>query len=323
MRVLRLVPVLAAFWIAAGAPARAIAIWPSMPGFWAGFGQSNMLPAVQGQADIEITAQARGLFRAIALLPAVQAPGSEGGATRYLCDGSVQPNPVLVNPGPVNGNVVNLFGMSTDGGRILLMHGKTRALGDGSVRIAALQYAVFNLLGNLLDGGIIAVLQRFGGLGWANPGSINVDGSYSGMYTVGDGPGGGCLMGSLASIMAGDPAAGQHATSGFQGNLEFEDDTAQFDLNFDILGTVGLPAVQRDGSTKAPIAMLGMDEHGIIAVLIGLLLPAVQTPGVEAAPTTISGQYALLGNLRALYAAVWRGSDTSFQMGTFQLPAVQ
>jgi hypothetical protein len=321
--VLRLVPamlVMVSISIAA-APARAIAIWPTVTGFWAGFGQSSLLPAVQGQADLEITAQVRGLFRAVALLPAVQTPGIEGGSRLFFCDGSVQPSPE--RNVALLGNVINVVGVSQDGALILVMHGKTRAFGDGSVRVASFQYEVFSLLGNLLDGGIIAVLDRFGGAGWMNAGPPDVTGFYSGSYDVADRPGGGCIMADLRSILAGDAAVGQHATSGFLGNLEMEDNATQFDVTFGIQGTIGLPAVQRSGNTAAPIAMLGMSERGIIAVLISLLLPAVQTPGVNPLPTTIQGNYQLFSSLAEFHAFVVRGADTSYQSGGFQLPAVQ
>ncbi len=220
-------------------------------------------------------------------------------------------------------NIFNIQGNSP-GGQHVIAHGRLRALGDGSVRIVAAMFKLFDPQGNLLDEGISLLLQSFGGLDWGDLKVPAVQGNYLGDWTSDvfknpdTGPGG-PLMGR-ADFMVGpeDQTGSQFCAHGtfFDVFLPFIE--RRTDLMFEFEGTVGLPAVQRGGSMAAPFAGIGANSRGIIAILIGLLLPAVQD-----LPITLQGRYALAGSFFDVFTDVFRGTNRSFDAGTFSLPAVQ
>jgi hypothetical protein len=268
-----------------------------IPGSWVGFSQSSLGsgPVQDSFFDIFATQQHRRFMGAATL-----ALGD--GSVRFLCDGSVS-----------QANVMNVVGRSTDGALILVMHGKTRALGDGSVRIAALFYRISDLQGNLIDAGYLLLLQRIGGINWGDLQVPAVQGNWIGSWENN-------LHQGRAAL-----TVERQQGSGFGGTLSFFDvffapTRSFFDVFFDLRGTIG-PASITDGTSNT--LMIGADSHGIIAILIGLLLPAVQNPAGAEVPA-VQGNYMLFRSLADVFGGVWRGTDTSFDRGGFMfLPAVQ
>jgi len=291
--------------IAFAGPAQAMGA-ADIAGHWMGFGQSSNLPAVQDSffdvfADITPTKNRR--FSIDLLLPAVQ---------RVTIDGTISES----------GNV-NIEGKG--GGIHFNAHGKAIAMGDGSVRLAALQYHFDG--GGLMDDGFILLLQAQGGSNWSKPppqGDFpDVSGNWAGDYSSSTGPGGGAFDMDLRQIrMGGGANGGGTPTSAFSGgvhmgNVYVPAVQSFFDVFCDVFGTVGLPAVQGNGSMASDCALIGLlrpgqgGSPGIIAILIGLLLPAVQGNGVPA----VQVNYALYGSFFDIFTEVWTGKMGSFDMG--------
>src|SRR5438270_9606999 len=116
MKVFRRVVLAAAFALCAFAGPGAHA-QPNLLGRFNGFGESHALPAVQRNPSLlDITAQRRTRFQATLMVPIGIDP------CWFSCDGSVMPNGVINGSG------------REDEGDVILFTGRTRLMGDGSVR---------------------------------------------------------------------------------------------------------------------------------------------------------------------------------------------
>ncbi len=150
MKVIRRVVLLAALALCAASSPRAQA-QPNILGRFNGFSESHALPAVQrGVSLFEVTAQTRGRFRATLMVPIGIDP------CWFSCDGSVMPSGIINGAG------------QEDDGDFILFTGRTRFMGDGSVRVASLLYGEFGPFGNLQDVGLLLYVQMQGGQNWNN-----------------------------------------------------------------------------------------------------------------------------------------------------------
>src|SRR5258708_188964 len=187
MKVFRRDVVVLAVFLAALAAAgpRALA-QPNIVGRFNGFCQNNLLPAVQrGPSRFEVTAQRSGRFLATLVIPGTINP------CVFECDGSV-----------FIGGYISGSGREAVDGDIIFFAGPTRLMGDGSVRAAAMRFAVFSANGDLMKTGIVLFVQMQGGPNWMTPGPLEPDasGHWMGDYRVQSGgiPGGGCIELDLA-----------------------------------------------------------------------------------------------------------------------------
>lgn len=253
-------------------------------------------------------------------------------ATLTLDDGAIIPCIFPVDFTRSSAGIITGNGVDEHGHRILI-HGRSKLLGDGSVRIAAFQYKQFQWHGGIMDQGHIAVLQMIGGTDWNNLEGAHVEDEFEGSYTpVGERAG--AVTGALANIVEGDIRG--VPTTRFEGELTFlgvnltnpPDPVVPgpYDLRFAMAGTVGLPAVQSDGNTRAPFAGLGLVnppdpiQPSAIALLVGSVLHFNDGSII---PCVIPGEYRLYHRVADLFADVFHGSESSFSRGEFFLPAVQ
>lgn len=248
-------------------------------------------------------------------------------ATVKLDSGEIIPCIFPVDATLSEAGVINGSGIDEHGHRLLL-HGKSRAMGDGSVRIAAFRYKVFEWHGGVMDNGHMAFIQMIGGADWDNMAGDHLESAFDGFYTP-FGARGGSLEAMLRNI--GDARTGQGTTM-VEGSLTFQevqlniDDPFFFDLGAELIGTVGLPAVQTDGTTIAPFGGIGMGAppdpvlpQGIIAILIGRV---IHDDGAIV-PCVIPGDYRLYRSVADVFTDVFHGTNSSFSHGEFFLPAVQ
>jgi hypothetical protein len=286
-------------------------------GAWMGFSQSNMLPAVQ-DSFFDVVSQDNRRFKGRFMLF----------GQMVECDGSVS-----------NANVVDITGRLGD--IHFEVHGKLQVLRPPNpntpgepCRIAALKYRVEGPDHNVMDEGNAIVLKMQGGPNWFNPqpdppGVPDVSGHWMGDYNSSVGPGGGSIEMDLRQLRFGggiDQLG--HLTTAFGGTLHMDGVKVPavqsfFDLVFDTHGTVGVPAVQTDGSMASQFALIGLtqppdpDRPGIIAILIGLLTPPDPNIG-EYTPCLDLG-YSLYGSFFDVFTEVWTGKLHSFDMGTAHL----
>jgi hypothetical protein len=277
--------------------ASAVAAPLYMPGHWAGFSQSSMLPAVQ-DSFFDVFTQTNRRFEGM----------GQTGPFEWCINGVIS-----------EANVLNIQGMSSDGTMHLAAHGKVQAMGDGSVMpaVAALRYRVFDAAGNLMDEGFVVLIQYIGGTDWMNLKVPAVQGNWDGdtMSSMFRGLNGGPAMGR-ATLMFGDQMG-----SGFCAHGSFFLPYIEHDIRMlDYDGTVGLPAVQRNGMFGSPIVGIGVNGDGIIAILIGLLLPAVQEADGSVMPPMITGNYVLYDSFFGVYADFNNNENTCvFDVGSIEL----
>jgi hypothetical protein len=281
---------------------------PNLLGRFNGYGESHALPAVQrGASQLNVNTQRRGRFTGRLMVTVGIDP------CWFDCDGSVMPNGVITGSG------------REEEGDVILFAGRTRIMGDGSVRLASLLYAEFGPQGNLQDVGITLYTQLQGGPNWINPGPVqDVSGHWMGDYRASGGiPGGGCIEFDLAQER--NQRGG--LTTAFGGTVHMDDVFVPavqrlITLNMDAQGTVGVPAVQ-DGA--APFGAVSVEVqpgpsqgpgNGIVGILIGLLVPAVQNNGVPA----VQGNYRLYQSFFDVFLDVAFERNTSINEGTFKAP---
>ncbi len=301
MKVISRAVTVVALCITAFAAPRALA-QPNIMGRFNGFGESHALPAVQRGASLfEVTAQTRGRFRATLMVPIGIDP------CWFSCDGSVMPSGIINGAG------------QEDDGDFILFTGRTRLMGDGSVRVASLLYGEFGPFGNLQDVGVLLYLQMQGGQSWNSlPAVQDVTGHWEGTYKPSVGPGGGRIEFDLLQFRGQD-----RLTSAFGGAIHMDQVflpavQKPVDLIFDALGTVGVPAVQRRtyfaslGSSPEPPVNLPRT----VAILIGLLTLPDAVNGVPA----VQGNYRLYNSMSDAFLDVVFELNTSFQGGLFNAP---
>ncbi|MBC8064162.1 MAG: hypothetical protein H7Y17_04985 [Chlorobia bacterium] len=281
-------------------------------GRWEGFGQSDtdgrfIIPCID-----------------------VQNPGHHNRfrAKVELDSGEIQPcifpvEATLSNPGVING-----IGIDSHG-HWLLIHGKSRAVGDGSVRIAAFQYKVLHWYGRLKDEGHMAFVQMIGGANWDDIAGDHLESAFEGRYDPVGPRRGGALEAALRNVGGGRTGRG---TTMVEGDLTFfdvqrqNDDPFFFDLGAELMGTVGPPVAQSNATTRAQFAALGLSgppqpgvPNGIIAILIGQVIHDDRA----IVPCVIPGDYRLYRSVADVFANVFHGRNSSFSRGEFFLPAVQ
>jgi hypothetical protein len=263
-------------------------------GRWNGFAQSMMIAgSPAGEVTFDVFMQSGRRFEGIA---------------------SFTGNPENFHiVGTLSGDNFFIIQGQSRGGQHIVARGRLQALGDGSVRIVAAMFKLFDADGNLLDDGLALLVQNMGGADWANLKVPAVQGNWAGdtlsFFNK--------MSGRLDFMVGPEDQMG----SGFCAHGTFflpylERQTFMF--NFD--GTVGLPAVQ-DGASH--FGAIGADTHGIIAILIGLLVPAVQTGDGSVMPPMFTGRYMLYNSFFDVFTDVFFGRNRSFDAGSFSLPAVQ
>jgi hypothetical protein len=278
--------------LATARPARAITA-ADLPGEWRGYGQS----AIDGHLVDPCVDIAR--------------------VSNRRFQGTVEIDPCLF---PVEGTVSAdgvIDGRGTDAdGETVQIHGKTRALADGSVRVAALLYRITG--GDLVGGdeGAMALVQMEGGLNWnAPPSPVSpLTGDWSGRFA--DRSRGADGDGSVRLGLSQEPA-GRDAgfTTAITGQASFIGPSLGA-LTFDLAGTGGLPAVQRTGgSTFAALGVQSPTDDtaptGQISLLIGLVNPP------DIAPTSIHGSYRVFGSAFDMFLFIWFDTDTTQNEGSF------
>lgn len=272
-------------------PARAIVDPNDLVGSWAGFSQSMRLPAVQDSFFDVFSVRNRRFQGTLEIVPCI-----------FPIEGTLSA-----------ANVLDATGLDQHGHHVEL-HGKVRAMGDGSVRVLATRYHIHFRRGGTMDEGHMLFLQRMGGMDWMHLEVPAVQGNYMGdtMSSMFRNRTGGPAMG-MATLMVGEE---DQMGSGFCAHGSFLLPYIEQDIRMlDYQGTVG--RAMRDGG-GSHIGIIGADSNGIIAILIGLLLPAVQGN-----PTMIQGGYMLYDSFFDVFTELSTDRSMHFDMGTFRLPAVQ
>jgi hypothetical protein len=237
-------------------------------------------------------------------------------------DGEIVPCVFPVDLALSEGGVITGSGIHIDPeheiGHRLLIHGKVREMGDGSVRIAAFSYKIFQKHGGLLDEGHMALFQMVAGD--SNP---NVSTYRLGSYTPEDERLGGALEAELQS--------GRTPATLIGGTIRFgtPPEPVLPALLFDVAGTLG-PEVEGAPSAFAVIGVTNLGQPpdpvqptGFIAILIGESNPPEPVePSESNPPEPVRGTYQLYESFSAVYTAVFHGTDLSFDHGSFDLPAV-
>ncbi len=292
----------------------------ALDGHWMGFGQSGGPIPVPYPVEADIVGTKNRRFMVNVLLPAVQ--------RSLKVDGTISDS----------GNV-NIQGR--DGEFHMDAHGKLAIVQPGppgtnnlpAVQLVALRYFLDGSRSH--DDGFILLVQAQGGTNWQNPGpqQTPVDGHWMGDWKSASGgiPGGGCIEMDLRQFRTGggiDNPNGGTLTSAFGGMFHMEDVLLPYIetpvmLVFDAVGTVGVPAVQKDGSKVSSFGAIGLcpsdpSSTAIIAILIGLLTESA--PINEIPPVcNIRGGYALYGSFFDIFTEIPKGGNTSFDMGTFMV----
>jgi hypothetical protein len=118
-------------------------------------------------------------------------------------------------------------------------------------------------------------------------------------------------------------ATGGGPSGGFTGSARFVSAGGSFDGSFDLQGTVGLPAVQADGSLASPFAAVGSEagpvQSGRVAIVTGLLRPGQQDVTGGTSPPTITGRYMLYNSMSDVFADFEMNESTAFDTGTFSV----
>jgi len=278
-----------------------------------GFVESNILPAVQrGPAVFDVLTEQGTKFTGnlVNLIPPI---------CNFRVKGSIG------ETGSVSGN-----GIDDDGDHVFFL-GRTIVEGDGSVRVLALKYLETSPNGQPEDMGFIVMVKMQAGALWETPPDpcVPVTGHWDGLYQHGERPGGGISMDLTQILSGGNNNQGILATSQFttsfmgmgsMTNVLVPGSNSFFDVFFDIQGTVGSP-IMTQGPPIAPLGAICLQnlplpngKTGIIAILIGLLLPAVQT-----GPSTIQGQFHLFDSFHDLVNEVQTFQPAAFDRGPFSI----
>lgn len=285
----------------------ALADTPDMRGRWVGFAHSEMNPGPWSQdwrADVMV--QNRTSFSGQAtLLPAVQ-------------------RPLPFRGNLMEGNFLKLFGDLPDVGRFVA-RGRMVETNPGpvqlpAVRLVGLEYFVMDSAGNLLDHGYVLLLHDQNGKNWANPGPTQIGNmEWMGTWTsaMNRNSDGQPFMGT-ADLMTGDQRGSAFGAQGDFMNVFYPPTNSFFDVFFNVAGTVGLPAVQRDGSKLSPLAAIGNDppdpvRPGVISILIGLLTD----PPDPVMPQHIQAQYRLYDSFFDVFTDIMKNMQggTAFDGG--------
>lgn len=311
-----LVPLAAVVTITAIAPIASAQT--DIQGHWSGFSEHGIIDPGPPQVDVsffDVFAQSRGRFQGAIGVPAVQ-----------------DPVPHLF---PVAGFVRSDGTMGGSGrdreGNSIAFAGRARIIDPNSiidpnlspVVFMSLRYRVTDAFGNLLDRGVTVQIQMQGGLNWTKPGPISVPdvtGRWTGSWLPSVGPGGGCLEMDLAQIFNDNTGL---PTSGIRGGGNMEDayDPASdsfFDVFFDLQGTIGLPAVQRDQSLASPFGAVGIVDPGPPSLEGGVVLfiGTWSKPGPIGVPA-VQGNYLLFDSFFDVFTEVVFGTSTSVGGGTW------
>lgn len=288
-------------------------------GRWNGYAEArgivNPGPPQVDASFFDVTAQLRGRFMGALGVPAVQDPIPH----LYPVAGFVLPNGTFFGSGSVAGRGSIAF------------TGRSRAIIDPNlfppspIVLMALFYAEFDPLGRLEGTGYAVQIQMQGGLNWQQPGPVQVpavQGMWDGLYRPSVGPGGGCITMDL--LQRRNDLGG--LTTSFMGRAHMDNVFVPavqsfFDVTYDLQGTVGVPAVQRDGSLSAAFGAVAVERNpgpaqsptGIIAILIGNW----RQPGPPSVPA-VQGNYRLYGSFFDVFTELYFGLDTAFGQGSFE-----
>ena len=214
-----------------------------------------------------------------------------------------------------NDSTVNLHGSSPDGSRVNA-HGTIRLI-DGTPFIAV-RYdrlskeqpgTVQHELGHNLG------LQHYG----ATDPAPDVTATWVGPYT--NKPNHVSVM--QYTLQNGSLASGGTPTTALTGTARLLNDDGSVAASFDLQGTVGLPAVQQDGSIASPFAAIGKQpgpiQSGQIVILTGLLRPGQQDLNGGTSPPTITGRYTLYNSMSDVFAEFEMNQSTATDSGTFSV----
>jgi len=275
-------------------------------GRWNGFSETQ-LPAVQmGDSFFDVFTQARGRFTGAIEIHSDPVPHL------FPVSGFVLPNGVL-------------FGSGRDArGLRIDFSGRAKvAVLTSNIRVMSLGYAVSDE-GRFQFGGLTVHIQMQGGLNWVDPGPIGVPDvgfHWDGDYLPRLGEGGGPMSMDLAHLR--NRTGG--LTTSFMGGAQMMNVFVPavqsfFDITYDVQGTVGVPAVQRDGSLSAALGAVAVEINpgpiqsptGIIAILIGNWV----NPGPQQVPA-VQGQYRLYDSFFDVFTEIALDGNTAFSQGSF------
>lgn len=289
-------------------------------GRWNGFAETQ-LPAVQmGDSFFDVFTQARGRITGALEIHRISDPIPH----LFPVAGFVRPNGVIFGSGrePDGGTVV-----FTGRARIIdpnLIIDPTSA----PVQAMSLLYVVRDRLGNLMEAGVTVHIQMQGGLNRENPGPPQVpdlSGPWEGVYLprLGEEDNGSTLV--MVQSAEGSPKVpGKLDGTMLMLNVFVPAVQSFFDITYDLQGTVGVPAVQRDGSIAAPFGLIGVcpsdpSRPTIIAILIGLHHP----PSPSRALPAIQGEYRLYDSFFDVFTEIALGGSTAFDQGSFLFQPVR
>jgi hypothetical protein len=282
---------------------------PNIVGRFDGFVQSNaQLSLTQGNSFLLVTNEVGNAFSGVL-------------TNQILNNADFQVAGHVNDQGVVSANGTNAFGDR------IFFYGRTAIIGDGSVRILSLTYWQNNAFGVFEDSGFIGQIQLQNGPGFSNP-NISTDstGRWQGSYSAATNAHAAQELVVVLNQMT-IPHVGGTSTPttgvtgrGYMFNVFVPARNDAFDLWFNLQGTVGLPAVQDDGSTASQVGIIGMEpinanpmnNPGFISVLVGTNNIA---PGGTA--STQVGGYKVYYNLGGLFDDVFNLNLSAFSNGTF------
>ena len=272
-------------------PAQAAGDGSVLIGRWAGFSQSSLLPAVQDSFfDITFVNNRRWM------------------GTASLNGGS---------PGNVEGTLsadFTLNGTGRGGNGILPyieFHGKLPLKREAALRPLTIHYHI-KMADGSVDKGYALFIQFIGGADWRTLPVPDVRGNFRGTYTSDvfvNGDGGPLIRPADFMVGPNDLMGTGFCAEGTFFDVFMPPDPAPMDVKFEFQGTVG-PAM-RNGTSNYNV--IGVDSHGIIAILIGLLIPADQNNGVPA----VQAKYMLYDSFFDVFTELSTDESTHFDAGTF------